>query len=68
MGDPWTEVEQGPQVDNAQFTKILGLIESGKKEGAKLETGGERVGQKVGLSIVSKTRAFLIISLYWRKI
>eukprot|EP00026_Physarum_polycephalum_P015147 Phypoly_transcript_15769.p1 GENE.Phypoly_transcript_15769~~Phypoly_transcript_15769.p1 ORF type:complete len:225 (+),score=47.45 Phypoly_transcript_15769:73-675(+) len=37
-------VEQGPQVDEEQFKKILGYIETGKKEGAKLLTGGERVG------------------------
>ena len=32
------------QVDQDQLTKILDLIESGKKEGAKLECGGERHG------------------------
>ena len=34
------------QVDKEQFDKILDLIESGKKEGAKLECGGARHGQK----------------------
>ena len=38
--------EQGPQVDQEQFDKIMSLIESGKKEGAKLECGGERHGDK----------------------
>ena len=38
--------EQGPQVDQEQFDKILELIESGKKEGAKLECGGQRAGDK----------------------
>ena len=38
--------EQGPQVDQTQFDKILDLIESGKKEGAKLQCGGERHGDK----------------------
>ncbi len=68
VGDPFTEVEQGPQVksnlnlflppreikcfphfqvDNEQFKKILGLIESGKNEGATLQAGGDREG-KVG--------------------
>jgi aldehyde dehydrogenase (NAD+) len=42
--DPKTE--QGPQVDNEQFNKVLGYIESGKKEGAKLVCGGDRVGDK----------------------
>ena len=40
------DCEQGPQVDQEQFDKILGLIESGKKEGAKLECGGKRTGDK----------------------
>lgn len=39
-------VEQGPQVDQEQFDKVMGLIESGRKEGAKLECGGNRVGDK----------------------
>lgn len=34
------------QVDEAQFTKIMSMIDSGKKEGAKLEAGGERVGDE----------------------
>lgn len=32
----------GPQIDNEQFNKILDLIESGKREGAKCVAGGER--------------------------
>lgn len=44
VGDPFTEVDQGPQVDSAQFTKIMGMIEAGKKEGAKLLAGGNRLG------------------------
>jgi len=48
VGDPFADgTVQGPQIDEAQFNKILGLIESGKKEGAKLQCGGERFG-KVG--------------------
>jgi aldehyde dehydrogenase (NAD+) len=46
VGDPFTDAEQGPQVDDDQFKKILGYIDSGKSEGAKLLTGGSRVGQK----------------------
>lgn len=47
VGDPFvTGVEQGPQVDQIQFDKILGYIQSGKSEGAKILTGGERVGDK----------------------
>merc|ERR1712062_13914 len=32
----------GPQVDKIQFDKVLGYIESGKKEGAKVLLGGDR--------------------------
>ena len=32
------------QVDDVQFKKILGLIEAGKQEGAKLVAGGSREG------------------------
>ena len=34
------------QVDDEMFNKVLSLIESGKKEGAKLECGGERFGNE----------------------
>ncbi|XP_066510706.1 aldehyde dehydrogenase, mitochondrial-like [Hoplias malabaricus] len=41
VGDPFNlSTEQGPQVDDEQFKKILGYISSGKKEGAKLMCGG----------------------------
>lgn len=47
VGDPFENgVLQGPQVDDEMFNKVLGYIESGKKDGAKLETGGKRVGTK----------------------
>merc|ERR1719145_243384 len=36
----------GPQVDKIQFDKILGYIESGKSEGAKVALGGNRLGDK----------------------
>lgn len=32
------------QIDQAALDKVLRLIEAGKKEGAKLETGGKRIG------------------------
>merc|ERR1712032_295853 len=38
--------EQGPQVDKIQFDKIMGYIESGIAEGAKLEAGGKQIGNK----------------------
>jgi aldehyde dehydrogenase (NAD+) len=47
LGDPFDpETEQGPQVDQAQFDKILSYIEQGKKEGATCLTGGERHGTR----------------------
>lgn len=47
LGNPLTPgICQGPQIDKEQFEKILELIESGKKEGAKLECGGARWGNK----------------------
>jgi len=45
VGDPFDlTVENGPQVDETQMQKILGLIESGKSDGAKLQCGGKRHG------------------------
>uniref|UniRef100_A0A3B4X954 aldehyde dehydrogenase (NAD(+)) n=1 Tax=Seriola lalandi dorsalis TaxID=1841481 RepID=A0A3B4X954_SERLL len=41
VGNPFDlKTEQGPQVDQEQFNKILGYISSGKREGAKLMCGG----------------------------
>ena len=38
--------QMGAQVSEEQFDKILGYIDTGKQEGAKLVTGGERCGEK----------------------
>jgi aldehyde dehydrogenase (NAD+) len=47
LGDPFdAKTEQGPQIDKAQFDKVLSYIEKGKKEGARCVTGGERFGNK----------------------
>merc|ERR1719309_579294 len=47
IGDPFDmNNEQGPQVDQEQMEKILGYVESGKQEGAKLLTGGARHGDR----------------------
>ena len=47
VGDPFDpETEQGPQIDEDQFDKIMGYIDVGKKEGATLLQGGKRVGSK----------------------
>lgn len=47
VGDPFhQETFQGPQVSQTQFDRIMGYIETGKKEGATVELGGERHGDK----------------------
>ncbi|TPP59743.1 Retinaldehyde dehydrogenase type 2 [Fasciola gigantica] len=47
VGDPFAgDTIQGPQVDDVQFKRVMSYIESGKKEGARLVTGGSRLGQK----------------------
>jgi len=47
VGDPFeADTFHGPQVSDEQFDKVLQLIESGKKEGATCEIGGERLGTK----------------------
>ena len=47
VGDPFAAAtQQGPQVDQAQFKKIMSYIEKGKQEGANCVMGGERVGEK----------------------
>lgn len=47
VGDPFKEdTFQGPQVSQLQYDRIMGYIQAGKDEGAKVETGGERHGDK----------------------
>ncbi len=47
VGNPEdTGTQMGAQVSREQFDKILGYIDIGKQEGAKLVTGGERCGEK----------------------
>jgi aldehyde dehydrogenase (NAD+) len=47
LGNPFDpNTTQGPQVDKAQFDKILGYIDKGKKQGANCLTGGNRFGDK----------------------
>ena len=42
--DPATE--QGPQVDQAQFDKVMGYVQAGQREGAALACGGKRIGTR----------------------
>ncbi|KAK0651663.1 aldehyde dehydrogenase domain-containing protein [Cercophora newfieldiana] len=47
VGDPFHhETFQGPQVSQLQYDRIMGYIESGKEDGATIEVGGERHGDK----------------------
>jgi len=47
VGDPFdTNTQQGPQVDQAQFDKIMKYVDIGQQEGAKLVSGGSRVGDR----------------------
>jgi aldehyde dehydrogenase (NAD+) len=45
VGNPFEEgVQQGPQVDDQMFKKVLSYIKYGSEDGAKLESGGKRWG------------------------
>lgn len=47
VGDPFKEdTFQGPQVSQLQYDRIMAYIKAGKEAGAKVETGGERHGDK----------------------
>ncbi|KAI4326697.1 hypothetical protein MLD38_031984 [Melastoma candidum] len=47
VGDPFKKgIEQGPQIDEDQFQKVLGYIKSGIESNATLECGGDRLGSK----------------------
>jgi aldehyde dehydrogenase (NAD+) len=47
LGDPFDPgTEQGPQIDRAQYDKILSYIDKGREQGARCVTGGERFGDK----------------------
>jgi aldehyde dehydrogenase (NAD+) len=47
LGDPFDPATtQGPQVDEAQFNKILHYIDKGQESGAECVTGGKRWGKK----------------------
>ena len=45
VGDPWDPtVLAGPVVNEAALERILGMIERAQKDGARLVTGGSRIG------------------------
>ncbi|KAJ7708132.1 aldehyde dehydrogenase [Mycena rosella] len=45
VGDPFSPgVDQGPQVSQLQYDRIMSYIDSGKAEGATVHIGGERHG------------------------
>ncbi|KAG6333421.1 hypothetical protein ID866_5671 [Astraeus odoratus] len=47
IGDPFAaETFQGPQVSEIQYKRIMGYIESGKKDGATVHIGGGRHGSE----------------------
>jgi aldehyde dehydrogenase (NAD+) len=47
IGDPFDPAtQQGPQVSQEQFDKVMGYIESGKQSGAKMQCGGNRFGKQ----------------------
>lgn len=47
VGDPFAaDTFQGPQVSQLQYDRIMGYIEAGRSEGAKIEIGGERHGKE----------------------
>ncbi|KAF8623357.1 hypothetical protein AX15_006399 [Amanita polypyramis BW_CC] len=47
IGDPFAKgIDQGPQVSQIQYDRIMGYIDSGKADGATVHLGGARVGKE----------------------
>lgn len=47
VGDPLDpKTEQGPQISQIQFDRVMHYIEAGMRQGANLQTGGSRVGDR----------------------
>ncbi|NEO32946.1 MAG: aldehyde dehydrogenase family protein [Symploca sp. SIO3C6] len=47
VGDPFdAQTQQGPQVDQEQFNRVMGYIEHGVREGAQMLCGGSQVGDR----------------------
>ena len=63
VGNPMDlNTDHGAQIDLEQFNKINSYIDAGKKEGAKLVTGGERVGDKGYFIAVKNNKSS---SIFW---
>lgn len=47
IGDPLdSATQQGPQVSQEQLDKIMGYVDLGQKQGAKLVSGGKKAGER----------------------
>ena len=46
QGDPFEDVNMGPQVSKEQFDTVYGYIQKGKQEGARCVAGGKRTSGK----------------------
>jgi phenylacetaldehyde dehydrogenase len=60
--DPQTEM--GPLVSQEQFDRVTGFLRSGRDEGARTMTGGERVGDRgyfVAPTVLADTRADMTV-------
>jgi len=45
VGNPFEEsTVQGPQIDDEMYAKVINYIESGRAQGAKIQTGGKKIG------------------------
>jgi 4-(gamma-glutamylamino)butanal dehydrogenase len=56
IGDPLDpEVRMGPMIEKSHMEKVLGYVEAGKKEKAKLVLGGNRVLEETGGWFVDAT-------------
>lgn len=46
VGNPFENVQQGPQIDKEMYNKVLAYIEAGKQGGARCIAGGDKLGNK----------------------
>ncbi len=61
VGDPFDEKSDITSlVDETQFKKVLGYIQSGKNEGARVVAGGDRCGNK-GTQLFFLSRSFCFL-------